>query len=105
MNITITNNISLEIEETIIVDLGAIELDYKPSTENKTNAKALSDFIAYFTTNIFTIVVDAPYWANINLISSTESAVTDQAVEINFKDLPTNIKKVIVEINTHSFSE
>lgn len=99
MNITITNNISLEIEETIIVDLGAIELDYKPSTENETHVSGVSDFIAYFNTNIFTIVVDAPYWANINLISSVESVVNDRPVEINFNDLPVNIKNIIVELN------
>ena len=99
MNITITNNISLEIEETIIVDLGAIELDYKPSTENETHISGVSDFIAYFNTNIFTIIVDAPYWANINLISSTESSVTDASVEINFNDLPAKIKKIIQKIN------
>ena len=99
MNITKTNNISLEIEETIIVDLGAIELDYKPSTENETHISGVSDFIAYFNTNIFTIIVDAPYWANINLISSTESSVTDASVEINFNDLPAKIKKIIQKIN------
>jgi hypothetical protein len=105
MNITITNNTSNEIEETIIVDLGAIELDYKPSKENKTNAKALTDFIVYFNTNVFTIIIDAPYWANINLISSVTSTVTDASVEINFNDLPAKIKKVFLEINTHSFAE
>ena len=99
MNITITNNTSNEIEETIIVDLGAIELDYKPSTENETHVLGVSDFIAYFNTNIFTIVVDAPYWANIDLISSVESVVTDQPVEINFNDLPAKIKKIIQKIN------
>jgi hypothetical protein len=99
MNIKITNNISNEIEETIIVDLGAIELDYKPSTESETHVSGVSDFIAYFNTNVYTTIVDAPYWANIDLISSVESVVNDEPVEINFNDLPVNIKNIIVELN------
>lgn len=99
MEIKISNNTSTIIEETIILDLGNIERVYKPSTENETHVSGVSDFIAYFNTNIFTIVVDAPYWANIDLISSVESVVNDRPVEINFNDLPVNIKNIIVELN------
>jgi hypothetical protein len=99
MEIKISNNTSTIIEETIILDLGNIERVYKPSIENETYVSGVSDFIAYFNTNIFTIVVDAPYWANIDLISSVESVVNDRPVEINFNDLPVNIKNIIVELN------
>lgn len=105
MDIKITNNVSTQIEETIVVDLGAQEVVLKPSKENKTNAKALTDFIAYFNTNFFTVILDAPYWANIDLISSVVSVENTVPIEINFNNLPAKIKKVIVEINTHSFAE
>ena len=53
MEIKISNNISTIIEETIILDLGSIELVYKPSTENETHISGVSDFIAYFNTNVY----------------------------------------------------
>ena len=99
MEIKISNYQSTIIEESIILDLGSIERVYKPSTENETHVSGVSDFIAYFNTNFFIIVVDAPYWANIDLISSVDSAVTDEPVVINFNDLPVNIKNIIVELN------
>ena len=105
MDIKITNNVSTEIEETIVVDLGAQEIVLKPTEENKTNAKALSDFIAYFNTNFFTVILDTPYWAFIDLISSVDSVENTTPIEINFNDLPAKIKKVFLEINTHSFAE
>ena len=105
MDIKITNNVSTEIQETIVVDLGAQEVVLRPSEENKTNAKALSDFIAYFNTNFFTVILDTPYWAFIDLISSVDSVENTTPIEINFNDLPAKIKKVFLEINTHSFAE
>ena len=105
MDIKITNKVSTEIQETIVVDLGAQEVVLRPSEENKTNAKALSDFIAYFNTNFFTVILDTPYWAFIDLISSVDSVENTTPIEINFNDLPAKIKKVFLEINTHSFAE
>ena len=87
MDIKITNNVSTEIQETIVVDLGAQEVVLRPSEENKTNAKALSDFIAYFNTNFFTVILDTPYWAFIDLISSVDSVENTTPIEINFNDI------------------
>lgn len=95
MEIKIINNYSPTLEERIILDLGDRELVLLPSTENKKNAAGIRDFIAYFNTYTFTIIRHSPIWANIDIISPIDSVETEEPIEINYTDIPSNIKKIL----------